>query len=337
MRRREFVTLLGAAAAGWPLAARAQQGSGIRRISLLAGALNPGNPDAQASIKAFQEVLEQLGWFVGRNVQIDYRWALGNAANVRKYAEELAALAPDVIVANGTVTVGPLLQATRSVPIVFCNVADPVGAGFVKTMARPGGNATGFIQFEYTLSGKWLELLKQVAPRVARVAVLRDDGITSRIDITSGIGQFAVIQSVASPLGVEVSAIGLRDAHGIEGAIAEFARASDDGGLIVTSSALATVHRELIIALAARHKLPAMYYRRVFVTSGGLISYGYDVVAQFRGAASYVDRILKGEKPADLPVQAPTKYDLVINLKTAKALGIEVPPTLLVRADEVIE
>src|SRR5262245_6814792 len=335
MRRREFVTLLGAAAAGWPLAARAQQGSGIRRISLLAGALNPGNPDAQASIKAFQEVLEQLGWFVGRNLQIDYRWALGNAANVRKYAEELAALAPDVIVANGTVTVGPLLQATRSVPIVFCNVADPVGAGFVKTMARPGGNATGFIQFGYTLGGKWLELLKQVAPRVARVAVLRDDGITSGIDITSGIGQFAVIQSVA--LGVEVSAIGLRDAREIDGAIAEFARASNDGGLIVTSSALATVHRELIIALAARHKLPAMYYRRVFVTNGGLISYGYDVVAQFSGAASYVDRILKGEKPADLPVQAPTKYDLVINLKTAKALGIEVPPTLLVRADEVIE
>jgi putative ABC transport system substrate-binding protein len=336
MRRREFIGLLGGAAA-WPLAVRAQQGSGIRRISLLSGALNPGNPDAQASIKAFQEGLKQLGWFVGRNVQIDYRWALGNAANVRKYAEELAALAPDVIVANGTVTVGPLLQATRSVPIVFCNVADPVGAGFVKTMARPGGNATGFIQFEYTLSGKWLELLKQVAPRVARVAVLRDDGITSGIDITSGIGQFAVIQSVASPLGVEVSAIGLRDAREIEGAIAEFARASNDGGLILTSSALATVHRELIIALAARHKLPAMYYRRVFVTSGGLISYGYDVVAQFRGAASYVDRILKGEKPADLPVQAPTKYDLVINLKTAKALGIEVPPTLLARADEVIE
>jgi ABC-type uncharacterized transport system substrate-binding protein len=337
IRRREFIALLGGAVVAWPLAARAQQGGGTRRISLLSGALNPGNPDAQASIKAFQEGLEQLGWFVGRNLQIDYRWALGNAANVRKYAEELAAIAPDVIVANGTVTVGPLLQATRSVPIVFCNVADPIGAGFVKTMARPGGNATGFIQFEYTLSGKWLELLKQVAPRVTRVAVLRDDGITSGIDITSGIGQFAVIQSVASPLGVEVSAIGLRDARQIEGAIAEFARGSNDGGLILTSSALATVHRELIIALAARHKLPAMYYRRVFVTSGGLISYGYDVVAQFRGAASYVDRILKGEKPADLPVQAPTKYDLVINLKTAKALGIEVPPPLLARADEVIE
>jgi len=330
MKRRDFITLLGGAAAAWPLAARAQQADRVRRIGALIGAPSADNPDAQANIRAFLQVLQQLGWTDGRNVRIDIRWGAGNADDIRKYAAELAALAPDVIFASGTASVGPMLQATRTVPIVFANVADPVGAGFVDSLARPGGNASGFIQFEYSLSGKWLELLKQIAPGVTRAAVLRDPAITS------GIGQFAVIQSVAPSVGVEVSAINVRDAGEIERAVTAFARSSN-GGLIVTASALAVLHRQPIIALAARHKLPAVYYRRYFVTSGGLISYGYDVVEQFRGAAGYVDRILKGATPADLPVQAPTKYELVINLKTAKALGLEVPPTLLARADEVIE
>jgi putative ABC transport system substrate-binding protein len=330
LKRREFISLLGGAAAAWPLAASAQQGSGMRRISLLSGGLNPGEPDTQANITAFQERLEQLGWFVGRNVRIDYRWALGNAANIRKYAEELAALAPDVILTSGNSTMSPLLQATRTVPIVFVNVADPVGSGFVDSLARPGGNATGFVQFEYNLSGKWLELLKEIAPGVTRAAVLRDPAIVS------GIGQFAVIQSVAPSVGVEVSPVNVRDPGEIERTVTAFARASN-GGLIVTTSALTVVHRDLIITLAAKHKLPAIYYRRYFVTSGGLISYGYDAVDHFRRAAGYVDRILKGEKPADLPVQTPTRYELVINLKTAKTLGLEIPPTLLARADEVIE
>jgi putative ABC transport system substrate-binding protein len=330
VRRRAFITLLGGAAAAWPLAARAQQADRVRRIGALIGAPSADNPDAQANIRAFLQVLQQLGWTDGGNVRIDIRWGAGNADDIRKYAAELAALAPDVIFASGTASVGPMLQATRTVPIVFANVADPVGAGFVDSLARPGGNASGFIQFEYSLSGKWLELLKQIAPGVTRAAVLRDPAITS------GIGQFAVIQSVAPSVGVEVSAINVRDAGEIERAVTAFARSSN-GGLIVTASALAVLHRQPIIALAARHKLPAVYYRRYFVTSGGLISYGYDVVEQFRGAAGYVDRILKGATPADLPVQAPTKYELVINLKTAKALGLEVPPTLLARADEVIE
>jgi len=330
MRRREFITLLGGAAAAWPLAARAQQADRVRRIGALIGAPSADNPDAQANIRAFLQVLQQLGWTDGRNVRIDIRWGAGNADDIRKYAAELAAVAPDVIFASGTASVGPMLQATRTVPIVFANVADPVGAGFVDSLARPGGNASGFIQFEYSLSGKWLELLKQIAPGVTRAAVLRDPAITS------GIGQFAVIQSVAPSVGVEVSAINVRDAGEIERAVTAFARSSN-GGLIVTASALAVLHRQPIIALAARHKLPAVYYRRYFVTSGGLISYGYDVVEQFRGAAGYVDRILKGATPADLPVQAPTKYELVINLKTAKALGLEVPPTLLALADEVVE
>jgi putative ABC transport system substrate-binding protein len=328
--RRYFVSCLGSAAATWPLAARAQQADRVRRIGALIGAPSADNPDAQANIRAFLQVLQQLGWTDGRNVRIDIRWGAGNADDIRKYAAELAALAPDVIFASGTASVGPMLQATRTVPIVFANVADPVGAGFVDSLARPGGNASGFIQFEYSLSGKWLELLKQIAPGVTRAAVLRDPAITS------GIGQFAVIQSVAPSVGVEVSAINVRDAGEIERAVTAFARSSN-GGLIVTASALAVLHRQPIIALAARHKLPAVYYRRYFVTSGGLISYGYDVVEQFRGAAGYVDRILKGATPADLPVQAPTKYELVINLKTAKALGLDVPPTLLARADEVIE
>jgi ABC-type uncharacterized transport system substrate-binding protein len=330
MKRREFITLLGSAAAAWPLAARAQQADRVRRIGALIGAPSADNPDAQANIRAFLQVLQQLGWTDGGNVRIDIRWGAGNADDIRKYAAELAALAPDVIFASGTASVGPMLQATRTVPIVFANVADPVGAGFVESLARPGGNASGFIQFEYSLSGKWLELLKQIAPGVTRAAVLRDPAITS------GIGQFAVIQSVAPSVGVEVSAINVRDAGEIERAVTAFARSSN-GGLIVTASALAVLHRQLIIALAARHKLPAVYYRRYFVTSGGLISYGYDVVEQFRGAAGYVDRILKGATPADLPVQAPTKYELVINLKTANALGLDVPATVLARADEVIE
>jgi putative ABC transport system substrate-binding protein len=330
VRRRAFITLLGGAAAAWPLAARAQQADRVRRIGALIGAPSADNPDAQANIRAFLQVLQQLGWTDGRNVRIDIRWGAGNADDIRKYAAELAALAPDVIFASGTASVGPMLQATRTVPIVFANVADPVGAGFVDSLARPGGNASGFIQFEYSLSGKWLELLKQIAPGVTRAAVLRDPAITS------GIGQFAVIQSVAPSVGVEVSAINVRDAGEIERAVTAFARSSN-GGLIVTASALAVLHRQPIIALAARHKLPAVYYRRYFVTSGGLISYGYDVVEQFRGAAGYVDRILKGATPADLPVQAPTKYELVINLKTAKALGLDVPTTVLARADEVIE
>ena len=270
-----------------------------------------------------------MGWTDGRNVRIDYRWGAGNPDTIRKYAVELVAIAPDVILPSGAASLAPLLQATRSMPVVFVNVVDPVGAGFVDSLARPG-NATGFIQFEYSLSGKWLELLKQIAPGVTRAAVLRDPAITA------GIGQFAVIQSVASSLGVEVSAVNLRDAGEIERAVAAFAR-SANGGLIVTASALAVIHRDLVIALAARHKLPAVYSRRYFVNSGGLISYGADLPDQYRHAAGYVDRILKGEKPADLPVQAPTKYELVINLKTAKALGLDVPPMLLARADEVIE
>ena len=329
MRRRDFILLLGGAVA-WPLAARAQQAERMRRIGVLTAATPADDPDGQARLAAFLQVLQQLGWTDGRNLRIDYRWGLGDANNIRRYAAELAALAPDVILSVGTASMGPLLQATRTVPIVFVSVADPVGAGFVDSLARPGGNATGFIQFEYSLSGKWLELLKQIAPGVTRAAVFRDPAITS------GIGQFAVIQSVAPSLGVEVSPINVRDAGEIERTVAAFAR-SPNGGLIVTSGAGSVLHRELIIALAARYKLPAVYYRRYFVTSGGLISYGFDLVDQYSHAAGYVDRILKGEKPADLPVQAPTKYELVINLKTAKALGLALPATVLARADAVIE
>jgi ABC-type uncharacterized transport system substrate-binding protein len=281
-----------------------------------------------ANVADFLHVLQQLGWTDGINVRIDVQWGTGDADTMRKLAAELAERAPDVIFASGTSSVGRVLQASRTVPIVFANVADPVGAGFVDSLSRPGGNATGFIQFEYSLSAKWLELLKEIRPTLTRAAVLRDPAITS------GIGQFAVVQSVAPSVGVEVSAINLRDAAEI--AVTAFANSSN-GGLILTASALAVRHRELVIELAARLKLPTVYYRRYFVASGGLISYGYDVVEGFRKAAGYVDRILKGEKPADLPVQAPTKYELVINLKTAKALGLDVPATLLARADEVIE
>jgi putative ABC transport system substrate-binding protein len=308
--------------------ARAQQAERTRRISVLMS--SNAESDLQTSLAAFVQALEQLGWAEGRNVRIETRWAGGDARQIRGYAAELAALAPDVILVNGVAALGPLLEATSTIPIVFCGVADPVGAGFVDSLARPGGNATGFLIFEYSLSGKWLELLKEIAPGVTRAAVLRD------ANISAGIGQFAVMQAVAPALGVDVSAINMRDAAEIERGVAAFAR-PPNGGLILTGSALAIVYRDLIIALAARYKLPAVYHRRYFVNVGGLISYGYNIVDHFRRAAGYVDRILKGEKPADLPVQAPTKYELVINLKTAKALGLDVPPTLLARADEVIE
>jgi putative tryptophan/tyrosine transport system substrate-binding protein len=328
MARRDFITLLGGAVAAWPLAARAQQADRIRRIGVLVPQ-DQDSPVAQARVGALLQELRQLGW-TGRNARIDIHWAGTDAENIRKHAAELATLAPDVILANGSVVVAPLLQLTRTVPIVFVVVPDPVGAGFVDSLARPGGNATGFVQFEYGLSGKWLELLKELAPRVIRAAVLRDAAIPA------GTGQFGAIQSVAPSVGVEVSPVNIRDAGEIERAVAAFAR-SANGGMIVTGSALAQLHRNLIITLAARHKLPAVYFERFFVTAGGLISYGPDLVDQYRRAAVYVDRILKGEKPADLPVQAPTKYELVINLKTAKALSLEIPPTLLARADEVIE
>jgi putative ABC transport system substrate-binding protein len=301
----------------------------MRRIGVLMG-FAEDNADAQALLAAFLQSLQQLGWTDGRNVRIDTRWGGGDAERHRRYAAELVTLTPDVILASSSPALGPLLQATRTIPIVFTAITDPVGAGFVDSLARPGGNATGFTSFEYGNSGKWLELLKEIAPHVTRVAVLRDAAIAA------GIGQFGAIQSAAPSLGVEVSALNVRDAGEIERAFAAFARSSN-GGLIVTSSALAYIHRNLIITLAARHKLPAVYNNRYFVTGGGLVSYGPDRIDQFRRAAGYVDRILKGEKPADLPVQAPTKYELVINLKTAKALGLDVPPTLLARADEVIE
>jgi putative ABC transport system substrate-binding protein len=310
------------------LAVRAQQPDRTRRIGALAGIED--DAEGQARFAAFQQGLQQLGWIDGRNVRIDYRFGGGDADSIRKHAAELAALAPDVILAAGAAAVGPMLQAARNVPIVFVIVPDPVGAGFVESLSRPGGNATGFINFEYSIGAKWLELLKQIAPNVTRAAVLRDPFITA------GTGQFGAIQSTAPALGVDVTPVNVRDASEIERAVVAFAR-SPNGGLIVTGSALAVVHRNLIITLAARHKLPAIYFERNFVTSGGLISYGPDYLDQFRRAASYVDRILKGEKPADLPVQAPTKYKLVMNLKTAKELGLTMPPTLLATADEVIE
>ena len=301
----------------------------MRRIGVLLPAA-ADDAEFQTWVGAFLQALGQLGWTIGRNVRIDTRWATANAADIRKHAAELAALAPDVILAYGSSTVGPLLQATRTVPIVFPVIGDPVGAGFVDSLARPGGNATGFMTIEYGLGGKWLELLKQIAPGVTRVAVLRDPATPT------GPAQFGVIQAVAPSLRVEVNPVNMRDAGEIERAVAAFARAPN-GGLIVTAGAGAQLHRDLIVTLAARHKLPAVYFERHFVAAGGLVSYGPDYVDQFRRAAGYVDRILKGEKPADLPVQAPTKYEMVINLKTAKALGLDVPPTVLAIADEVIE
>jgi len=328
IERREFITLLGATAA-WPLAARAQQGERMRRIGVLMP-YTADDAESQARMTAFLQGLAQLGWLDGRNVRIDIRWAVADAERIRQYAAELVALAPDVILGNSSAAVAPLLQATRTVPIVFTTVADPVGAGYVDSLARPGGNATGFIVFEYSIAAKWLELLKEIAPGVTRAAVLRESAVAA------GPGQFGVIQAAAPSLGVELRVVDTRDAGEIERAVTAFAH-SPNGGLIVTGSSRALFHRGLIVALAARHRLPAIYFGRYFVTGGGLISYGPDIVDQYRRAASYVDRILKGEKPADLPVQAPTKYELVINLKTARALGLDVPPTLLARADEVFE
>ena len=329
MKRRQFIALLGGGAAAWPLAARAQQGERVRRIGVLVS-IAPDDPEAQARVAAFIHELQQLGWADGRNLRIDIRWGAGDAERIRRYAAELVALAPNAILAVGGGAVGPLLQTTRTVPIVFTLTPDPVGAGFVDSLARPGGNATGFTNFEYGIGGKRLELLKEIAPRVTRAAVLRDPAIPA------GIGQFGAIQAVAPSFGIELRPVDVRDAGEIERAVATFARSSNDG-LIVTSNALALVHRNLIVTLAARHRLPTIYPFRFFVTAGGLASYEPDSIDPQRRAASYVDRILKGEKPADLPVQAPTKYELAINLKTAKALGLDVPTSLLARADEVIE
>jgi putative ABC transport system substrate-binding protein len=329
MRRRQFITLLGGAAATWPLAAGAQQGERRRRVGVIMP-LTEDDPVGQARVAAFLQGLRGSGWINGGNVQIDYRWSAGDDERIRRDSAELVALAPDVVLATGSATVGALLRLTRAIPIVFPIVVDPVGAGFVESLARPGGNATGFTLFEYGLSGKWIELLKEIAPRVTRAAILRDT------TIAAGSGQLGAIQSVAPSLGVELNPLGVRDVGEIERAIVSFARAPNSG-LIVTGSPLALIHRDLIVALAAQHELPAVYYDRLFITGGGLISYGPDILDQYRRAAGYVDRILKGEKPADLPVQAPTKYELVINLKTAKTLGLTVPPTLLARADEVIE
>ena len=330
MKRREFISLLGGAAtATWPLAARAQQRKPMRRI----GALMPwtaSDPQVQTRYAAFLQGLQQLGWTVGTNVEIDSRWSAGNEGGTRRHAAELVALVPDVIFASGSATVGPLLRATRTLPIVFANAPDPVGAGYVESLARPGGNITGFTPFEYGIGAKWLELLKQVLPSVTRVAILRDPAITA------GIGLWGAIQSVAPAFGVELRPVDVSDVSGIERDLMAFAR-RPNGGLILTGSAFAIMHRDQIIALAARHRLPAVYYERYFAAAGGLMSYGSDSTDAFRLAAGYVDRILKGEKPADLRVQAPTKYELVINLKTAKALSIDVPATLLARADEVIE
>jgi putative ABC transport system substrate-binding protein len=329
VKRREFITLLGGAAVAWPLAALAQQRERMRRIGVLLPA-TADDAEYQAWVGAFLQELAKSGWSIGHNVRIDIRWATDNSDAVRRHAAELAALAPDVVLAPGASALGPLLQVTRTVPIVFAIVADPVGAGFIDSLARPGGNATGFTSFEYAIGGKWLELLKQIGPDVTRIAILRDPATPS------GTGQFGVIQAMAPSLKVEVSPVNLRNAAEIESAITAFARSSN-GGLIITASGLAIVHRDLIVKLAAQHRLPAIYFGRYFVAAGGLISYGPDNNDQLRRAAGYVDRILKGEKPADLPVQAPTKYELVINLKTARALGLEVQPTLLARADEVIE
>ena len=329
LRRREFITLLGCAVAAWPLSARAQQGKRMPRV----GALMPyaeNDPQVQARNMAFLQELQHLGWTIGNNVEIDYRWSAGREDDTRKYAAELVALAPDVIFVSGSTGVAPLQRATSTVPIVFALVPDPVGAGFVESLAQPGGNITGFMPYEYGIGAKWLELLKEIAPNITRAGVVRDPAITA------GIGQWATIASVSRSVGIEVSPVNVVSAGEIERAITAFAR-KERGGLIVTGSALAVVHRDLIIALAARHRLPAIYNDRYYAVAGGLMAYGPNNVEQFRLAATYADRILRGEKPADLPVQAPTRYELVINLKTAKTLGLTVPPSLLAIADEVIE
>jgi ABC-type uncharacterized transport system substrate-binding protein len=327
-RRRAFITLLGGTAVTWPLAARAQPSDRMRRIGVLM-ATAADEPESQARLAAFLQALQQLGWTDGRNLRIEYRWSAGDAARLRRDAAELVAPAPDVVLAGVGATPTALLEASRTVPIVFAQSIDPVGSGLVESLARPGSNGTGFIQFEYSLSGKWLELLKEVAPQIMRVGILREPG-------SAGIGQWAIIQALANSLDVELKPIGLSDADEIERGVSAIA-SSANGGLIVVVSGASLIHRELIVSLAARHRLPAVYAYRVFVTSGGLMSYGPDIAGQYRRAAGYVDRILKGEKPGDLPVQRPTKYELAINLKAAKALGFEIPPTLLARADEVIE
>ena len=327
MQRRQFIALLGGAAT-WPLVALAQQDQRVRRIGVLS-ALAEDDPESVARRPAFEQALKALNWTNGNNLRVDYRWAASDPERIRKLVAEIIALEPDVILLSGTSVVPPMMQATRTIPIVFVQVIDPVGSGFVKSLARPGGNITGFTPFEYSLAGKWVELLKQIAPYVTRAAVIRDP------TRGYGIGQFAVVQAVAPSLGMELSSINAPDVSEIESAIAEFAR-SPNGGLVVALGGTA-IHRDLIIALAAKHRLPAVYPHRYFATGGGLISYGPDTIDQYRRAAVYIDRIFKGEKPADLPVQHPTKYDLVINLSTAKTLGLTVPPALLARADEVIE
>ena len=328
MIRREFITLVGGAAAGWPLGARAQQPKDlVRRLGVLIGSQTVDDPDGQSRMVVFVGELQRLGWTEGRNLRIDYRWSAGNPADIHKSATEFAALDLDAVLTSGTATIGTLLQVTRSVPIVFVNVADPVGAGYVESLARPGGNATGFVQFEYGISGKWLELLKEAAPSTRRVAVIRDPAISS------GLGQWGAIQSAAPSFDLDLVPVNVRDPAEIERALATFSRAPN-GGLVVTGSALAAFHRNLLVQLASKYRLPAIYYRRV---DGGLISYGPDGLDQYRQAAGYIDRIFKGEKPNDLPVQQPTKFELVINLNTARTLGLEVPPSLLARADEVIE
>ena len=329
MRRRDFIRTISGVVAAWPIVAQAQQPERVRRI----GVLMPGTADdaeLKVRIAAFQHELRELGWTDGRNVRFDYRWGMGDADRIRSYAAELATLAPDVIMADGSAAVGALVRAAPSVPIVFATIADPVGGGYVDSLARPGGNVTGFLLFEYGIAGKWLELLKEVAPALTRAAVMRDP------TILPGIGQWAVIQAMAPSMGIDLRLVNMRNVGEVERDITAFARSSN-GGFIVTSAPWATQHRELIIRLAADLKLPAVYYERYFVAGGGLISYGPHMVDMYQRAAGYVDRILKGEKPADLPVQAPTTYELAINLKTAKALGLDVPTTLLSRADEVIE
>ena len=329
MRRREFITLLGGAAAAWPVVARAQQGERVRRVGILQN-FPENDPVASVLNATFLKELRQSGWAVGNNIRIETRWAGNRSDDIRRHVAELVALTPDVILANGTSTLGPLLQVSRTIPIVFVQVTDPVGSGYVESLAKPGGNATGFSTSEYGVSGKWLEVLKQIAPSVTRAGVIRNPAVPS------GSGQFGAIQAVAPYLRMEVTPIDVRDPAEMERTVAAFA-GSPNGGLIITANGAAVVHRSLIIAMAARHKLPTVYWQRHFVEAGGLVSYGDDGTDQYRRAAEYVDRILKGEKPSDLPVQAPTKFETVINLKTAKALGLEIPPTILARADEVIE
>jgi len=329
MRRREFIVLVGGAVAAWPLTAHAQQSERVRRIGVLMN-LAENDPETQARRTAFLKALQELGWSEGRNLQIDYRWGVGDPDRHRKNAAELVALAPDVILAHGSSIMRPLLRVTRNVPIVFVSVADPVGSGFVNSLAHPGGNATGFALFEYSTSSKWLELLRQISPNVTRVAVLRDP------DQPSGGGQLGAIQAVAASLKVDLIPMDIRDEHEIERAITAFAR-QPNGGLIVTAAALAQIYRSVIIAMAARVRLPAVYPGSYYAVDGGLLSYGPDPVDQYSHAAGYVDRILRGEKPSELPAQAPTKFELMINLTTARALGLSVPPSLLASADQVIE